>query len=567
MDRGIPRDSLLRWLFPACFQGSAEAGSHAEHNNSAAHTFWHHLPVVFVLVAVAVIVHHYHWVTGLTAQTMRLVYWADKSWPGLKWAEGEIKRQANLKELEPALLTVLRFTPNGFQNEFCGLSPVPRRRMAALIEGVASALPQADATGSKPVVGIDVDITSLRGSRSCVVDLACPPNMTGSGAKKLCHEGADDRVETAMRSLTKKARVVVVAFPRLGVEARKVRNESMLRLCRLGVTFASAQAFLDPGEPFYHFLNKRKPEPKFDWSTQAHAQYQIPVYFPSLGNVMSLLAQQAKQPVESTYRETTEALCKAAEFQFPQGLLLAVGDIPEAAPHGASEFRPEDLYDGSYLDLMRGSVRTHLEPVDHIPAMVKAVGNAIQEWTQRPRTAPPMFIVAIDDGHTDKYFTVQNAYVSGDSIQALTAFSQKKPLEVSPALDALIDLFLGCMYLGCWVWVWTRLRRLRRTAPVSATVMLVSAPALLAIFLSVLTVWFSARMLQHGHWIDPLLMFLGLTVHAYLTLAQEAGEGMSGQGRAGRRGFDGHIACGGSLVLKMTGLALVVWAIAVIVKH
>jgi hypothetical protein len=523
--------------------------------------------VVFVLVGVAVIFHHYHWLPELTAQTMRLAYWAERTWPGLNWAEREIERQANLKELEPAAVTVLRFTPNGFQNEFCGLSPVPRSRMAAVIEGVASALPEAKAAGSKPVVGIDVDITSLRGSRSCVVDLACPSNTIRSTSKKLCHEAADDRIEVAMRSLTKKARVVVVAFPRLAVEARKVRNESMRKLCRLGATFASAQAFLEPGEPFYYFLNKRKPEPKFDWSTQMHAQYQLPGYFPSLGNIMSLLAQQKKPPSESIYGQTTEALCEAAEFQFPHGVLLAVGDIPEAAPRGVAEFRPEDLYKPSYLDLTRGSVRTHLEPVDHIPAMVKAVGNAIQEWTQRPQTAPPMFIVAIDDGHTDKYFTVQNAYVSGDSIQALTAFSQNSPLKESPRLNALADLIFGCMYLGFWICIWTRLRRLRPTAPVCATVMLISAPAVLALFLSLVTVWCSASMLPYGRWIDPLLILLGLTAHAYLTLAQEAGEEMLGEGRAGRRALDKHIACGGSLVLKMTGLALVVWAIAVIVKH
>ena len=150
----LPRRTVLVNLCWACSRVAPRPRAHRGFGLRVAHGFLEGLPTMVFLVAVAALLHHFHWFPGITAQTMRWVHRIENRGladaivsvlpVGLRpnvpqWLKGELFAPGwaarNLpNELSRMSVTILQVTPEGYDNLFCGLSPIPRGRLADLLE-------------------------------------------------------------------------------------------------------------------------------------------------------------------------------------------------------------------------------------------------------------------------------------------------------------------------------------------------------------------------------------------------------------------------------------------------
>jgi len=512
---------------------------------------------VLLLVALATIAHQCHLFGWLTAQSMRLVHWVESR--SYKWAADQFSEPAKAgdKALPPPTVTVLRYTPEAFRNEFCGLVPVPRDPLAWAIEALASAL--KDAPPVHPVVGIDVDITEVPSwawvaTKHCGAGEPEPPSECSafSGAQADATSAQATPMSRAIASLLKYADVVAITFDRCPAEAApgpadaalpvshpqscseaQQRDCSMAQLCKLNedperrrLSFATPDAYLDPAEPHYRFLAGLRP----------HGDEGRPAFFPSLGNLMALRASSAPAGVQDKAKwqkdrdSTLGFLCKPAPSAKRREELL--GDVPYPGSGPGAD------YQWKYLDLLRGSVRVETRAISGRSDLIDAVRIESERWKGRTGVRP-MLMLSLDDGRTDRYFTVMDMSdtTGGDYIHAVTALSLIEPLEEhrgsSLWIAALYDLLLGVVYLLAWEFVRPLGNWLRwRGDGWLASAFMVSGPLILGIMLGMAAVFFSAYELRKPVWNDPVLILIGLVLHTYLTMWESEESAEAGSGKA-----------------------------------
>ena len=510
------------------------------------------LPTLLFLVALAAMAHHHKWFEPLTSQTMRVVHrvegnhllwaklnrglrlnWADQ--PGnLPYALPASGPKASAASPQPPTVTILRITPEGFNTEFCGLTPVPREAIARMLTAVAEVLSKVEEKRplfKKPVIGIDVEIAeAAKGPRQAA---HCPDDNS------LLAERSPGDVEDAVRRLSKHATVVALAFRRTIEKDIESRNRSMSRLCKpsFDVLFATPNSFVDPGDPHYRFLRDGKNAASVCWPTR----------YPSLGNVMAAAAECSFGDKKCLGRTTSTYFCDAVK-KSPDAPVELLGDEVERP------YKIEDHYQWEYLDLLRSTVRAEAIAVDSLTTLRSLVEEETSRWREeRTGNVRPMLMLSIDDGSTDRHFTVRDwiGTSGGDFIQAATALSSIEPLKDEELWRAdLFDLVVGFAFLS----IWTRVaafahRRLgRRGSHFAEAATIGLGPLAVAGGLSVVTLVWVAGRLHELEWVDPLLILIGLTMHTYLTMWEAAVKHPSQGSERHRLGIDRHFECAWSLI-------------------
>ena len=542
------------------------------------------LPTLLFLVALAAMAHHYHLFASLTAQTMRVVHRVEGNHWCNHWLWAELNRRLQLNWADqpgnlpyavpasgptaspayrqPPTVTILRFTPEYFNTEFCGLTPVPREAIARMLKDVADALSKVEEDHKNdpykglfmnPVIGVDVAIAkTAEGPRQAA---QCSDEDNPSAERT--PEDVEKAVKDAVRKLSTHATVVAIAFQRSTQIEIRNRNGSMYGLCTEGVSFATPISFVDPGDPHHRFLKDRK-----NANTTAG-----PTRYPSLGNVMAAAAQCSFDDKRCLGAPISRYLCEAVKER-PGAAVELLGDKVE--PSGDKAERPphktEDDYKWEYLDLLRSSVRAETIAVDSRTTLKSLVNEEASRWKRTGIVvARPMLMLSLDDGTTDRHFTVRDwtDTSGGDFIQATTALSSIEPLEAEPLWKAArFDLVVGLAFLSIWTLVEALAhRRLgRRGWHFAEAATMGLGPLAVAGALSVVTsVWAAARL--HGPvWVDPLLILIGLTVHTYLTMWEAAVNHTSRRSERHRRRIDRHFECAWA-VIKLLAIGYAVFLV------
>lgn len=486
---------------------------------------------IVVLAAFAASIHGLHLarVDWFTSISMQLAHSAR----GVLWFPAK-DSTSDAGKAEPiqavsGRVTVIRFSPEGFAHTFCGLTPVPRRQTARVLGAVADAIGESGMRfdpSRLPVVGIDMDITSLSGPAASV-EKACAIGYEASGSET--GKDGEPELERAAGKLQGKAQLIALALGRADDPSRLARNQSMSALCSKGVRFAAGTAFLEPGKPFYWFAG----EHAHGSSVNVVDEVPLPRMFPSLGNLMALAAEGSACEIEPNVKVPTCA----------EVITGACATVNAPSSNLSSQaFLLEDLSTSSKSDEKLAQVRAHyarrnlnllspveVETIDNLDELKTAVTAALHEWERaHDATYAPMLLISIDDGITDRHFTVADdkGDTGGDQLQAMIAASRVQRLDNwSPWKSALLDIAVGAAFTLIWLSLSSRAVRLQRHgASFLAGTLFTLGPLAIATLVGVAVASISAWMLQRGQWVDPFLMLACLLLHAYLQAAHHTSE-------------------------------------------
>lgn len=513
---------LKSWLGPA----ASSTASHKSHPKKGpgwrahvADELRDGLATVLFLVALATALHESHILGGLTAQSMRLVHVVQSRGPlAPRWDE-------RVTPPLPPPVTIFHVTESGFEQMFCGFSPTPRAALAMAIDMLSQGIPPE----LHAVVAIDVDIGA---PMERAIRLQKCPNAPRdeSGAY------SETEMVRALTGLRQVADVVTITTPRFKASDRASRNRSLRAICASGVRLATPFALIDAGEPDYRFFGKSESKgggaPRF-------------AAYPSLGNVLALSACAGSAgceggPIGEIERSSgAKDLCP---FASGDAMLPYLDDV--GGPRSGS-VAPDKMFKWLYLDLLRSSVWISTRNVSWWEDLEIEVSDAVSEWMTHLKTAQarsgeptspgirPVFVLSIDDGFSDRHFSVmdRSGTSTGDFLTATRALSLIEPLE-SPTgrllwKSALFDLCIGLVYLLLWSSALYYLSPIR-AARYSTTwgVLVFLGPAAMTSLLGYGALLYAANALHHSPpaWNDPVLVLLGLTVHAYMTIWEQARE-------------------------------------------
>jgi hypothetical protein len=501
---------------------------------------WYHLREqrlnVFFLVALATLVHEFHFYELFrpwTPQSMRIVHWVEQRF--VDWAG----KQVGAPQGEPQV-TLLLVPPDAHLQMFCGLTPTPRGQLAEALTTIANVIKeQMCTTQPRPVIGIDVDVAPVT-QRSLWVE-QCGSYRSNEMLEALAADKTA-KMKQALGRLACFADIVAITTPRSSDEEREDRKKWLEANLGEGmrIEIATPLEWFDVGEPDYRFLKSNDSEP-----------------YPSLGNLMGRAANPAASAAstptfDKEALESARAACLAASAASTPAFDKRVLEFARAASSAASAasmpaLKVLDFVDGSragqlpeeyewaYLDLLRGSVRVSVRLISSFDDL----GAAVSDWAahfkdenqkcvpapQSSGKARPMLLLALDDGSSDKHFSVMDTHTmsSGSYLQAVRAVSFNEPLapQVHEQLwkGALLDFVIG----WCYVFLWSvatfffGLVAGRGWLFAAATLTFIG-PLAITGFLGFFAALLAARLLSVGQWFEPLLIFFFLTVHAYMTV-------------------------------------------------
>ena len=343
-------------------------------------------------------------------------------------------------------------------------------------------------------------------------------------------------MKRALRRLAQLADVVAITTQRGEVVDRTrrdetneriaARNRSMCEICDLGVSFATPFAYRDAGEPDYRFLGPVKNDLKVGTiAIEDHLPRGYPIY-PSLGTLMGMAAASG---VRGESRK-----CSAQSAR--------VGDLCQDVTNGKElpiplldfhDSEPTRKFEWRYLNLVRASTEVTLRRVASPSDVENNLAQMAERWpaqkenrSHRPMLRP-MIILSVDDGFSDRHLSVldQPGQVTGDFLEAARGISVIEPLEDARWLGVALDLAVGVVYLLAWTMILHWIAGLRRSgfATLASCVMIVS-PLTLSFFLGSFALLFSAHRLSDASpvWLSPVFVLIGLTLHAYLSVAEKA---------------------------------------------
>lgn len=458
--------------------------------------------------------------------------------------------------------TVLTLTPKAYQDFLHRESPVPRDRLACVIDQLAERIgrfrAESGATRAwRPIVGIDIDVTTVdvpradgkrlvrestdRAAWSPKVDMvSCQASLRAAGCTPL--QTVDDAMRCALSKLASHATVVAIVYPRVTEAAQRQRNAFIRQVCacdgagcpspggggRRQIHFASPHLMYPAQDMVYDFAWNKKPALP-DEDAEFHAVFeQLPKEFPGLGQAMAAAlrvraARGWSPPVWQPDRQRADDdsllgdYCRRMGGANPTVLddQLFEPDWQYRLPQ-AYEFRPIAL----------GKVKPMVVGFD-IESEVRSdlAANARAAFANMPMT--DLYVLAVDPGTTEDKFQVptMRQMQSGGWLHGAIAATQwtAKAEEHHYLGHVGIDLAYGllfgmlCGIAGVWP-AWNR-------SPVLNQVVLVVWPLLVgAAILSADYFLNTTRQFLAGGWTNPLPMLLGMTLHLYLVAPERIHE-------------------------------------------
>ncbi|MBT9595530.1 MAG: hypothetical protein IV094_06085 [Vitreoscilla sp.] len=460
--------------------------------------------------------------------------------------------------------TVVTLTPEAHAQFLQRGTPVPRARLACVIDRMAARLSQARngllsdpdlKRDWRPTVAIDIDVTTVeaRAGRQSTADehwkrqideRDCLRDTTECNPADLRTE--DGVMRCALRRLAKNAHVVAVVYPRSSAESRRLRNEFIYRTCvctgpscpvrppkadkdeemqaqkDLVVTYASAQLLFAPQDTIFEFASRRKQlnEPGVSQADPVG----LPDRFPGLGQVAAAThlvhAPGRNVPEKAKPDRLNDHYCAQLLKHGPTTVLI---DDELQAPSPARHI--PSLYQFDPIDL--GAVRSHVGNFDLTPTTKQSLAAELDNsFGGLPIT--DLYVLSVDSGTTEDKFVVPvpPTSVSGAWVHAAVGATLIRKLDEGHDRPGTYlhhvrtELAFGAILLMLVVPVgrWPRQDRYPMWhATVTMVLPLVASGALLFAYFVKTAVDFG-----HGHWTNPLLMLVGLTLHIYLDAASRS---------------------------------------------
>lgn len=547
---------------------------------------WHHLPMTLLLACVLSALHDPKpdWFAATDSLAMRAVVAVDdgldRPLVAPRWLQdwsptaagmidGQVLRRSTLhQQLIDAPVnewTVVTLTPEAHAQFLQRGTPVPRGRLACVIDRMAERLGRAS-NGLKndsdlqrpwrPTVAIDIDVATVeaRAGRKSTAEGTWQRQIDERGCLRNTAEcnPADLRTEDgamrcALRRLAKNANVVAVVYPRNTAESRRLRNEFIYKTCvctgpscpvrprnpdkeeesqaqkDLVVTYASAQLMFAPQDPVQEFAWRLKSPNAPEVASADLAS--LPDPFPGLGQVAAtthLAHMTTRKPPATTAPDApNNHYCEQFLRDGPAAVL-----IDDQLQTSDRTRRIPPLYQFEPIEL--GAVRSHVGQYDLEPAK----GAGLTEKLDNAFDGLPiteLYVLSVDAGTTEDKFVVPvpPTSVSGAWVHAAVGAT----LIGNPAVGhhdrpghylhhVVIDLRYGLILLLLMVPVgrWPRQDRYPMWhATVTMILPLAASGALLFTYFVD-----TAHEFGEGSWTNPLLMLVGLSLHIYLDAANRS---------------------------------------------
>lgn len=364
-----------------------------------------------------------------------------------------------------------------FNEQFGRVLPVNRDKLAELVATVAKAGPK--------VIAIDVDVSRLSTT-------GCEDTPRDSGR---LHRTIIETVQSGIS-------VTAVKYPSPYAKSNEPcldtleskANEAVTRLADENTTdaprflFASPDLDIDeqPG------VVVRFENPLYDSNLHAregHHPKRMPLV-PSLGIAAALLGNITKENMANGI------LCSIKPSKNCEALRFDHGEIAQHEHYLINFFHPP-----------RQIVIEQLEDLND-PLVIESIKSRI------------VFIGIESFGNTDRYLT-PIGYQSGALIHAAIGGSMKKPIEESHGLAVCLDVFAGLAFLYLFKWTSDGAKSLSRHPTLNQALILIG-PCVALAFSFLLTFWFIVHLISKSLWINPLPIFLGLSVHLYLESIEKA---------------------------------------------
>lgn len=521
----------------------------------------HALPATLFLAAVVSALAHPEprWLAASTGAMMRLVQATQDRREELDSDARANRMVQNFTGTRA--VSVLEFTPEADSRFFLRTTPVPRQRLACVLDALAGHLATQREPGRRalPVVVVDFDISTARlpggstastqwvrapGEADCFPArprrVNCRTLVTRAGAPPTI----DDVMLCALAQLSAEAQVVLPVFPRATPADRSLRNALLRRVCdaaqsRRGglsrVHLASAQAGLLSDVVFEYSgpLNTRNACGSATSCTNMTPLW--PAEYPGMGNVAARLLT-ASAPETPGGSASTAAYC--ADLRADPAAEVFDDFLADSA-------RPETatFYDSRRLEWLHVEKRIATVPLDVGGRPEDGLGLEAQRAFANVGPAAAYFI-GVDSGTgQDRYRTpLQARSVAGAWIHGAIALSEAGRLDGesargdghdtwSAAKDYATHVLVDVIYGVVFVLLCTALVQLplRRRYPALHGLLRVGGPAAVALALWMAFVFAKTSANGAGNWSNPLPLLVGLGVHMYLHAAEgehDAGHGV-----------------------------------------
>lgn len=490
------------------------------------------------------------WLAASTGTMMRALQDTQDRFSALWGATPRADRMKANFEGDRSVL-VLEFTPEADSRFFLRTTPVPRQRLACVVDAFAGQLAELAEPGSgspRPVVVIDFDVSTVRAPvgttatqawKPAVGEGGCLPRRPTMGGGCVASAGpggaltVDDAMVCALLRLARQAQVVVPVFPRATPEDRVLRNGFLKRVCEAAarpagpgrqIHLASAQAGLQ-SEVVFEYARALNTRNACGSATSCGNMTPLwPPEYPGMGNIAARLMAQ-RGAVAAATSPTTQAYCE----QLQAGPAAMVFDdllVDEAQPERAT------FYDTVRLEWPKVEKRIATVPlgVEGSPADGLAKESQRAFANVGPATA---YFMGVDSGTgQDRYRTpLQATTVAGAWIHgaiALSELERLRPEGGAAAADGhgagtygkhvLTDVGFGlALVLLC-----TLLGRLplQHRHPTLHGLIRVGGPAAVALLLWLGYVLYKSKDVGSHDWSNPLPVLVGLMVHIYLHAAE-----------------------------------------------